>query len=161
MAILVIFLTLWARKVARPFFERGAGGGPVGYAGFVLGSLAFLLHSLMDMDFFVPETALFGWFAMGICLAYAVRAGEEDCGSPSVLPIPGLKLLGGAALALVLPVLIYTQAEFTGFRATRDVGEGRTLQSADHFREARELLPFNGHFFLEEGRARRRNDRSG
>jgi len=154
-AILAAFLSLWGTKVVRLLFAEGIRGGPAGYAGFVFASLAFLFHSLMDMDFFVPETALFGWVAMGVCLAYAVKASQEDRGLPPVSPVPGLKVLGGAALALVLPILIYTQAEFTGFRATRDVEEGRLLQSADRFAEARHLVPFNGHFVLEEGRARR------
>lgn len=153
LAILVTFLLLWAKKVLYPLIKEGPDGVPAGYAGFALGGLAFLLHSLMDMDFFVPETALFGWAALGICLASARDVQIKNLDKPAGSGNPGLKALGAVALALVLPALVYTQAEFTAFRAARDMEAGLPIQSAERFGEANRLLPFNGRFILEEGRS--------
>ncbi len=153
LAILVTFLLFWARKVLFPLIKKGPDGVPAGYTGFALGGLAFLLHSLMDMDFFVPETALFGWAALGICLASTGDVQNKEPDQPVGSGTPGLKVLGAVALALVLPALVYTQAEFTAFRAARDMEAGLAIQSADRFGEAVRLLPFNGRFILEEGRS--------
>jgi len=153
-AILVTFLFLWAKKVIKPLLGKSPETAPEGYAGFVAGGLAFLFHSLMDMDFFVPETAMFGWAALGVCLALVHEPETMAPGSTSLSSSSAHKVLGGVALALVLPALVYMQSEFTGFRAARDLEAGRILQSADRFQEARRLLPFHGRFALEEGRSR-------
>jgi hypothetical protein len=154
-AILAAFLLFWAKKVLIPLVGNNPGGAPTGHIGFVFGGLAFLFHSLMDMDFFAPETALFGWAALGFCLVSAVDLEKHTPEPPAVSRTPGLKVLGGVALAFVLPTLIFMQSELTGFRADRELEAGRVLESADRFREARRLLPFHGRFFLEEGRSRR------
>ncbi len=155
LAVLITFLLVWSKRVFASLYGKNLETAPEGYAGFIFGGLGFLFHSLMDMDFFVPETAMFGWAALGVCLAFALDTEGKDPG-PSALPSPhGMKVLGGMALALVLPTLVYMQSEFTGFRAARDLEAGRVVQSADRYHEARRLLPFHGRFTLEEGRSRR------
>ena len=155
LAILITFLLVWAKKVFISLLGKNREGVSEGRFGFAAGGFAFLFHSLIDMDFFVPETAMFGWAALGVCLVFALDQERKGPGSPAFPSPPGLKVLGGIVLALVLPTLVYMQSEFTGFRAVRDLEAGRVLQSADGFREARHLLPFHGRFALEEGRSRR------
>ena len=155
-AILASFLFLWAKKVLVPAAEKGWRFMPGGYVGLFVGSLAFLLHSLMDMDFFVPETALFGWVAMGGSLGMAARA-EKSHG------IVGEELSGkrvrwsaaGTALALVIPSLIFSQGEFTAFKGYRAMENGQFEEAARLYRDAGRLLPFNGRFTLEEGRVKK------
>ena len=155
LAILITFLLVWAKKVFISLPGKNREGVSEGRFGFAAGGFAFLFHSLMDMDFFVPETAMFGWAALGVCLVFALDPERKDTGPPALPSPPGLKVLGGIVLTLVLPTLVYMQSEVTGFRATRDLEAGRVLQSADRFQEARRLLPFHGRFALEEGRSRR------
>ena len=146
------FLTILARKAIGPVFNGGFQASPPGYNGYLFGSAAFLLHSLMDMDFFVPETALFGWCAMGALLAAALQrpgtgpVGEDRTGF--------WRVLGGLALAAVLPSLVFLQGESLAFRGLKAVQSGDFNGAAVLYRNAGGLLPFSGRFALEEGRAR-------
>lgn len=152
--ILLFFLVQWARAVLHPIARKGWKKAPAGYAGLCLGSAAFLFHGLMDMDFNVPETALFGWFALAATLGTAAvqDEGQDLKGSRSGA---GLRwTLAGACLALVLPSLVLTWAELNAFRADRAVNDGRVEEAAGLYKEAGRFLPFNGRLVLEEGRTR-------
>ena len=127
---------------------------PNGYAGFVFGGAAFLAHSMLDMDFFVPETALFGWCVLGATLGLAT-AHDKDDGSEVARPTNGLTLgMGAAALILVLPVFVFLQGESIAFRTGKALSEREFGKAASLFRDAGDMLPMNGRFALEEGRAR-------
>lgn len=146
------FLTIFARKVTSPVFNGGFRASSPGYNGYLFGSAAFLLHGLMDMDFFVPETAFFGWCAMGALLAAAPqRPGEGPVGEDRT----GFwRVLGALALAAVLPSLVFLQGESLAFRGLKAIQSGEFSGAAVLYKEAGDLLPFNGRFALEEGRAR-------
>jgi len=80
-------------------------------AAFSGSSVAFIFHSLLDMSFSVPETALFGWVVMGGALGYVsgfkektIRRTNRDTKRIAA---------GTALLALCVPVLLYFQAEFS------------------------------------------------
>ena len=153
--ILITFLFLWIVKVSRPMMEGNRSGGPQYHVGLVFGGFAFLLHSLIDMDFFVPETAMFGWAILGACLASALDSEKMEQGSAVSSNALFLRMMGGIALALVIPSMVYAQGEFTGFRAAKALEAGRTGESANLYAQARSLLPFHGRFALDEGRVRR------
>ena len=152
--ILLAFLSLWLRSVINLFAASGWRKVPMGYAGFVFGSGAFLGHSLLDMDFFVPELALFGWCVLGAALGLA--AGHEASSGVKTVRI-GNSLaftMGGAVLVLVLPVFVFLQGESLAFRAGKAVTEKDYKTAARLYSDARGLLPMNGRFALDEGRAR-------
>jgi len=153
LAVVLLWLLCWVRSVAAPVREIGWQSCPEGYAGLVFGAGAFLLHSLVDMDFFVPEVAAFGWLAMGAALgsALALSSGEEK---GSRVPDKKRFMAGGFALAMVLPSLIFLQGEFTAFRGGRALQEGEYPRAAELLEDAGRILPFNGRFTLDEGRAR-------
>jgi len=152
--LLLAFLSLWLRAGIRLFAVRSWRRVPMGYAGFVFGSVAFLGHSLLDMDFFVPETALFGWCALGAALGL-VAAHEEGDAATAARPGNGFTLtLGAAALVLVLPVFVYLQGESLAFRAGKAAAEREFETAARLYRDARGMLPMSGRFALDEGRAR-------
>lgn len=152
--ILLAFLAFWSREVYGLFKTMDGHSVPAGYAGFVFGALAFFGHSLLDMDFFVPETALFGWCFLGAALGLAgTRMEEKPTGS--LRPPNHIKFAtGGAVLMLVLPVFIFMQGESLAFRANKAVGQGEFITAADLYKSARGMIPFSGRFALEEGRAR-------
>ncbi len=152
--LLLAFLSLWLRAGIRIFAVRGWRRVPMGYAGLVFGSMAFLGHSMLDMDFFVPETALFGWCALGAALGLAA-AHEVGDAVPAARPGNGFTLtLGAAALVLVLPVFVYLQGESLAFRAGKAAAEREFETAARLYRDARGMLPMSGRFALDEGRAR-------
>ncbi|MDT8394988.1 MAG: O-antigen ligase family protein [bacterium] len=146
------FLWLLTGKSLDVIRTTGLKTSPVGFNGLLFGSAAFLLHSLMDMDFFVPETALFGWGAMGGLLALSM--GHERREPDDVVPLPLRQTMGGVALFAVLPVLLLLQGESLAFRGLKMYQAGQHAAAADLYREAGKLLPFNGRIALEEGRAR-------
>ena len=148
------FLFFWVRAVIRPFTVRGRRRVPIGYAGLVFGSMAFLGQSLFDMDFFVPETALLGWCVLGAALGLAAAHDEND-GAGAAISRSGFTLtMGAAALVLVLPVFVYLQGESLAFRAGRAMAERELKTAARLYKDARGMLPMNGRFALDEGRAR-------
>ncbi len=148
------FLFFWVRAVIRPFTVRGRRRVPIGYAGLVFGSMAFLGQSLFDMDFFVPETALLGWCVLGAALGLAA-AQDENYGAGAAISRSGFTLtMGAAALVLVLPVFVYLQGESLAFRAGRAMAERELKTAARLYKDARGMLPMNGRFALDEGRAR-------
>jgi len=152
--ILVFFLFLWVKIALGPVREKGWRLVRGGYVGLLFGGVSFLLHSLVDMDFFVPEISLFGWVALAGSLALASREGG-DPGREAAWFGKGVRWsLAGMALALVLPALIYLQGEFTAFKGNRAVQDGQYEEAAGLYREAGRLLPFQGRLLLEEGRAR-------
>ena len=146
------FLFFWVRAVIRPFTVRGRRRVPIGYAGLVFGSMAFLGQSLFDMDFFVPETALLGWCVLGAALGLAAAHDEND-GAGAAISRSGFTLtMGAAALVLVLPVFVYLQGESLAFRAGRAMAERELKTAARLYKDARGMLPMNGRFALDEGR---------
>jgi hypothetical protein len=152
--LLMGFLTLWFHAGIRFFASRGWRKVPMGYAGFIFGGTAFLMHSMLDMDFFVPETALLGWCVLGAALGLAA-AHEQDDGTGAARPRNGLTLaMGAAALVLVLPVFVFLQGESLAFRAGKAASEGDTETAVRLYQDARVLLPMSGRFALNEGRAR-------
>jgi len=152
--LLLAFLTLWFHAGIRFFVTRGWRRVPMGYAGFLFGGAAFLLHSMLDMDFFVPETALFGWCAIGAALGMAA-AHEPGGGTGAPRPRNGLTLtIGATALIMVLPAFVFLQGESLAFRAGKAASEGEIETAARLYRDARVLLPMNGRFALYEGRVR-------
>ena len=154
LSLLFVFLFLWLKSVIRLFREKGVRMVPQGYAGLVFGSGAFLGHSLLDMDFFVPETALFGWCALGAALGLAAAHHEDDGATVSGAGY-GLRLtMGAAALILVLPVFVFLQGESLAFRAGKAVAEREFETGTRLYEDARAMLSVNGRFALDEGRAR-------
>ncbi len=88
-------------------------------AAFSGSSVAFIFHSLLDMSFSVPETALFGWVVMGGALGYVsgfkektIRRTNRDTKRIAA---------GTALLALCVPVLLYFQAEFSFYRGSHHI----------------------------------------
>ena len=168
--IVVAFFWLLTRRVLETVRRTGLKLSADGYVGFIFAVAAFILHSLMDMDYFVPETALFGWCAMGGLLAMSVngRVGDRvgDGGFASgiegarekekdkELPLSWRQAMGGVALFAVLPVLVLLQGESVAFRALKNYQSGHYIEAADLYREAGKLMPFNGRVILEEGRVR-------
>lgn len=151
--ILFLFLMNWAVAVSGALKGPGRRSMQTGGAGLFFGSCAFILHSLMDMDFFVPETAFFGWLIMGAALGTAFNH-KENSGGPKHNTLSWTRLLpGGLLLAAVLPSLIFLQGEMTAFKADQVLREGDPRAAAELFRSARKLLPFNGRFALDEGKA--------
>ena len=63
-------------------------------------------------------------------------------------------MAGGLALVMVLPSLIYLQGEFTAFRGVGAQLDREYLRAAELLESAGRILPFNGRFTLDEGRAR-------
>jgi tetratricopeptide (TPR) repeat protein len=106
------------------------------------------------MDFFVPEVAAFGWLAMGAALGSAIALSKGEVMTDSVERGKGRYVAGGIALAMVLPSLIFLQGEFTAFRGGRALQEREYTQAAELLEDAGRILPFNGRFLLDEGRAR-------
>jgi hypothetical protein len=153
-AVLLFFLLLWMKTVLGPISQTGWRNTPVGYVGLVLGSLAFLFHSLMDMDFTVPETALYGWIVLGASLGAATVMDRGQVVREPATKKVILRLLAGTVLALVIPGLVFMQGEFTALKADKAMEDGRIEEAAGLYQEARGLLPFHGRFTLEEGRAR-------
>ena len=154
--LLLAFLSLWLHAVIRLFTARGWRRVPMGYAGFAFGSVAFLGHSLLDMDFFVPETALFGWCALGAAVGLAAAHDEGDSARAAISRNGFTFAMGTAALVLVLvlPVFVFLQGESLAFRAGRAVAERDFETAARLYKDARGMLPMNGRFALDEGRAR-------
>ena len=152
--ILLAFLTLWLHAGIRFFASRGWRRVPMGYAGFIFGGAAFLMHSMLDMDFFVPETALFGWCVLGAALGLA--AAHPDSADVQIAKRGNVFALtaGAAALVLVLPVFVFLQGESLAFRAGKAASEGEIETAVRLYKDARVLLPMNGRFALYEGRAR-------
>lgn len=152
--LILAFLSLWFRAVIRFFAARGWRRVPMGYAGFAFGSVAFLGHSLIDMDFFVPETALFGWCVLGAALGLAAAQDEGDGARAAISRNGFILAMGAAALVLVLPVFVFFQGESLAFRAGRAMAESELEKAARLYNDARAMLPMNGRFALDEGRAR-------
>ncbi|MDF1525546.1 MAG: O-antigen ligase family protein [bacterium] len=151
---LVAFLSLWLKSIVDFFRVKGVRMVPPGYAGFVFGSMAFLGHSLLDMDFFVPETALFGWCVLGAALGLA-GANDKSAITGKAESHNGFTLtMGAVALVMVLPVFVFFQGESLAFRAGKAVAEGEFEEGAHLYKDARAMLPMNGRFALDEGRAR-------
>jgi Flp pilus assembly protein TadD len=146
------FLVLLARRSVRALAFDGTRGSSPGYTGYLFGAAAFLLHGLMDMDFFVPETALFGWCAFGALFAAAPVTEEmKPVGERNTV---FWRVLGGLTLAAVLPSLVFVQGESLAFRGKKAVESGDFAGAAELYRNASRLLPVSGRFALEEGRAR-------
>ena len=158
LAVLVVFLSLWFKSVMGLFRARGLRMGPQGYAGLVFGSAAFLGHSLLDMDFFVPEAALFGWCALGAALGMAA-AHSEGLGRGTPMTFSrGRMVLGGVVLVTVLPAFAFLQGESIAYRGHKAVEEREFEEAARLYSAARTILPFNGRIALDEGRARFADD---
>ena len=154
LGVLLLWLLIWVKSVAAPVRRIGWRNCPEGYAGLVFGAGAFLLHSLVDMDFFVPEVAAFGWLAMGAALGSALTLTNDEQRTGPVELAKGRYAAGGIALAMVLPSLIFLQGEFTAFRGGRAMREREYPRAVELFEDAGRILPFNGRFTLDEGRAR-------
>ena len=123
------------------------------YAGFVMGGLAFLGHSMIDMDFFMPETALFGWCVLGAALGLAAQADPEEV--RTVQSGRGINVaMGGVTLILVLPLFVFYQGESLAFRAGKAFHEKDYETAASLYSDAGKMIPINGRFILDEGRAR-------
>jgi hypothetical protein len=155
LSVLLVFISLWIKGVIQLFREKGVRMVPQGYAGLVCGSGAFFGHSLLDMDFFVPETAWFGWCVLGAALGLAAAHQKDDGGATASSPGNRLTLtMGAAALILVLPVFVFLQGESLAFRAGKAVAEKEFETGVRLYEDARVMLPMNGRFALDEGRAR-------
>jgi len=120
-------------------------------AAFSGASAAFIFHSLMDMSFSVPETALFGWVVMGGALGCISGSKEET--------IRGTNrdtkkiAVGAVLLALCVPVLLYFQAEFYFYQGNQAFMSGNYEESSRLFNESAKLLPVSGKYRLREGRS--------
>jgi hypothetical protein len=158
LGVLLLWLVLWVRSVLLPVRKIGWQNCPEGYAGLVFGACAFLLHSLVDMDFFVPELAAFGWLIMGSALGWALTLTKDGQRTDPVEPGKGRYVAGGIALAMVLPSLMFLQGEFTAFRGGRAFQEKDYSRAAALFEDAGRILPYNGRFALDEGRAKVASD---
>jgi O-antigen ligase len=146
------FLCLLGKKVIETVRSSGLKMTVDGYVGFMFASFAFLLHSLMDMDFFVPETALFGWCAMAGLLALSTSREKKPADAEMTLSMR--QTMGGIVLFAVLPTLVLLQGESVAFRALKNYQSGNYPEAAELYRESGKLMPFNGRVTLEEGRAR-------
>jgi len=144
-------LFLFVREIVGKVRTSGFKTSPGGFNGCLFGAAAFFLHGLVDMGFFVPETALFGWCALGAVLAFPPVRSEEV--RLEKRPVALRRTLGILALIAVLPALVFLQGESVSFRGRKAAQTGDFKAAADLYREARRLLPFNGRFALEEGRA--------
>ncbi len=152
--LLLAFLSLWLHAGIRFFAARGWRRVPIGYAGFWFGSAAFLGHSLLDMNFFAPERAMFGWCVLGAALGLTA-VHDDSPGVQIAKPGSGFALpAGAAALLLVLPVFVFIQGESLAFRAGRVAEEGNFSSAARLYQDARAMLPMSGRFALDEGRVR-------
>ncbi|MCJ7500788.1 O-antigen ligase family protein [bacterium] len=152
--LLVAFLSMWLKSIVGFFRVKGVRMVPQGYAGFVFGSMAFLGHSLLDMDFFVPETALFGWCVLGAALGLAVANDKSAITGKAEFHNGFTLTMGAVALVMVLPVFVFFQGESLAFRAGKAVAESEFEAGAYLYKDARAMLPMNGRFALDEGRAR-------
>jgi hypothetical protein len=153
LAVILLFLWLWTHRMMKELSAAWWRNAAAGYTGLVFGGVAFMLHSLVDMDFFVPETALFGWCAFGGALGIA--AAREGRHENIAKPLAGYRMAaGGLALLMVLPAFLYLQAESTAFRGKKASEESNYREAVSYYSRARDLLPFSGRFALEEGRAR-------
>lgn len=161
--LITTFLLSWAVAVPGKFRHNGWRNLPAGFNGLFFGGCAFILHSLMDMDFFVPETAFFGLLVMGMALGASRKVtvpGEDGplpgkaTGEKRNVRLSGGRLLPGIlALAAVLPSLLFFQGEIMAFRADRMFREGSFKGAGELYNSARKFLPYNGRFALNEGRA--------
>ncbi len=120
-------------------------------AAFSGSSVAFIFHSLLDMSFSVPETALFGWVVMGGALGYVsgfkektIRRTNRDTKRIAA---------GTALLALCVPVLLYFQAEFSFYRGSQAFISGGYEESSRLLNQSAKLLPLSGKYPLMEGRS--------
>ncbi len=120
-------------------------------AAFSGSSVAFLFHSLVDISFSVPETALFGWVVMGGALGCTSGFREETIRRTN----RGTKrmALGTALLALCVPVLLHFQAEFSFYQGNQAFISGDYEESSMSFNESSSLLPLSGKYALMEGRS--------
>jgi hypothetical protein len=151
--LLAAVLLGWAVTVIERIREFGWKDLPAGCTGLVFGGLAFILHGLIDMDFFVPETAFFGWWIMGAAVGVACGQ-KKNAGEKEGTRLSWTKLLPGTlALALVIPSLVFFQGEITALRADRLFREGDLKEAAGLYNSAGKYLPYNGRFSLGEGRA--------
>ena len=149
LVLLTGFLGSLIRWVSRGW--RTGTGAPL-LAGFIGSSAAFLFHSLMDMNFWVPETALFGWAAMGGALGFSIRVKGQNR-APDGINIKGRIAAGGFCFALCLPLLLIFQAEFFAYQGRQASLRREFPVAADYLQRARLLLPFAGRFTLDEGRS--------
>ncbi|UCG39074.1 MAG: O-antigen ligase family protein, partial [bacterium] len=146
LALLGCFLLGLSRCILRQVRGGGLKGSPRGYAGLLFASAGFLFHGLVDMGFFVPETALFGWCAMGALLAMST-AGVRD-GTEGDMPLFLRQTAGGIALFAVIPALVLLQGENLAFRGLKASQSGQYRSAAELYREAGRFLPFNGRVAL-------------
>ena len=154
LVLLLVFLSLWAKNIIGLFRDTGTRMLPPGYAGFVFGSGAFLAHSLLDMDFFVPETALFGWCALGAALGLTACHFEEGERETRISMTRWRMVLGGMALLLVLPAFVISHGESLAYRGNKAMDSREYEKAAILYSNARAVLPFSGRFAIDEGRAR-------
>ncbi len=149
-ALLLFFLVAWAARVIASLRRRR---DPL-LAGLASASAVFLLHSLIDMDFAVPETAFFGWAAMGGALglsspfpAAPVPVAEVARRFPRYPPV-----LAAVLLLFCLPAAAWVQGEVDAFLARSALREGRFADAGILFRKAMSRSP-GGELDLGEGRA--------
>ena len=144
------FLALWAAPIIKAVRQ---GRRNLVLAGLVGSSAAFLLHSLVDMDFSIPESAFFGWAVMGAAMGMAVGNGTGEVPhqpEKRSLNIPSI-VIAGVALALILPAVIYSQGEVYGFLGRRAFDGGDFVEARGMYQDALNIIPFSGRFTLMEG----------
>lgn len=148
--LFLTFIFLWARPIIRTM--RGNRRNLV-MAGLVGSSVAFLLHSLVDMDFSTPESAFFGWAVMGAAMGLAVvKNGREGARQTEKRSLSGSSIfICSVALALILPAVIYSQGEICGFLGRRAFDGGDFKGARGMYHNALDIIPFSGQFTLMEG----------
>lgn len=167
--ILAIFLALWCAKMVsyhkiNPRMETGNSfhdERSIYLYAFTASAAVFLLHSLVDMDFFVPEVSLFGWVCLGLAYGMACDPGghaeghiyaKDMVGRGAGTGAPRL-VWGAVSLLLVLPSLYVSQAEFLGYLGQKTAENGQFGQASDYYKRASIYLPFYGSFAMGEGDA--------
>jgi O-antigen ligase len=149
LGLLLGFLLSWGREIGR---EWGDPKGRRLRAGFIGSSAAFLAHSLIDMNFWMPEVVLFGWAVMGGAAGWALR--QDGSGDEAVPHDPKRKrMAAGFFFSLCLPLFIVFQAEFFAFQGRQAALRQDFINAGGYFGRARSLLPFAGRLTLEEGRS--------
>jgi len=148
-----LVLTTFFLSMARSVNERLKAAGDRGLsAALIASSAAFLIHSLIDMTFFVPETALFGWVVMGAALGSLSgsfsRLHRETGRGPARIA------LGVVLIFLCVPTLYFFQTEFVYFQGRQSFFKGEFAEAAKLFGQARFLMPFKGQYPLMEGRSK-------
>jgi hypothetical protein len=154
--------------LVHPFAGWGAGSSP----GALMGFVAEGIRPVADPhNYLVRSWIAWGVPGLGVLLLWLVlwvrsvllpvrKIGWQNCpeGYAGLVFGACAFLAGGIALAMVLPSLMFLQGEFTAFRGGRAFQEKDYSRAAALFEDAGRILPYNGRFALDEGRAKVASD---